>query len=352
MRAFWLWLRNNLSNFFSIVGILVTVYLSIFYVPAFIRQANTARTESVNSALVETVQELVYNNDDVRVEDLQTLIKGKELTHDVTYAYTLEELLILTQDKFMGNRFIPLETRTSLMGRIDDIRSMIELSETSVDISESKPDYIVDIVSLTATAMGLLISLLGVWSYYNSRKKERDAEFAGRLESEKQRLAIDIKDDLQYRDHFRQALNELSLLYTEPLSHQQRGYDFLIHDPRAESKLIVQVRRSVPPGSRDLIDQLTAMVAEHNTKICLFAASGITEFYRRQVRAFNSTPPRAEKIGMVLASSKDEIAAELKRILEIQQPRPFGAAGRDDGVDRLPEVQPPSPFPPPEHAVS
>ncbi|HGH8139668.1 TPA: restriction endonuclease, partial [Vibrio cholerae] len=55
--GFWGWLKSNLSHLFSLLGIILTIYFSIWYVPQYSEELKFKRIESVHNELVSTIQE-------------------------------------------------------------------------------------------------------------------------------------------------------------------------------------------------------------------------------------------------------------------------------------------------------
>ena len=176
---------------FSLVGIVLTVYFSIFYVPQYSEDIRIKRIEGVNGELISTIQELVYNKHEIDLHDIETLIKGKELRGNIEYPYTVDQLLIQVQETFLANKFIPLESRKNLVESIDTIRESIPLV---VLADEQKEDYIkFSWVSLFAGGLGVIISMLGSFSLFSSARKQREQEVGERVVAQNEIFQHQIK---------------------------------------------------------------------------------------------------------------------------------------------------------------
>lgn len=175
---------------FSLVGILLTIYFSIFYVPQYSEDIKLKRIEGVNNELISTIQELVYNKHQIDLHDIETLIKGKELRDKIDYPYTVDELLVQVQETFVANKFIPLESRKELVESIDSVRETIKPNKEQVEPKESKK---YNWLSIVAAALGVVISMLGSVSLFSSAKRQREEEVEERVVAQKEVFQHKIK---------------------------------------------------------------------------------------------------------------------------------------------------------------
>src|SRR5690606_3443123 len=138
MKEIWNWLVKNFSNLFTIIGIVLTVYFSLFYVPDYIRDNENERVKNINADLIESVQEVVYNNYELDQKQIEALIKGKEIKFKIEYPYSPKELLIQTQETFMANKFIPLNERVKVVKKIDSIRNSLKIDVPITETNKEK----------------------------------------------------------------------------------------------------------------------------------------------------------------------------------------------------------------------
>ncbi|MEP3349289.1 MAG: hypothetical protein ABJN96_04940 [Marinomonas sp.] len=191
MKEFLIWLKDNLSHMFSLVGILLTVYFSIFYVPQYSEDIKLKRIESINSELISTIQELVYNKHQIDSHDIETLVEGKELRDNIEYPYTVNELLVQVQETFLANKFIPLDSRKELVESIDTVRETIQPVESTTEPKDEETK--INWLSLGAAGLGLFVSLLGSFSLFSSAKKQREGEVEERVVAQKEVFQHRIK---------------------------------------------------------------------------------------------------------------------------------------------------------------
>src|SRR5690606_29908590 len=138
MKEIWNWVVKNFSNLFTIIGIALTIYFSIFYVPDYIRDNENEKIKNINQDLIESIQEIIYNKHKINQNQIKALIRGKEIKHRVKYPYSPDELLIQTQEIFMANKFIPLNERITVVSRIDSLRAT--LKPIKIETNKGKSD--------------------------------------------------------------------------------------------------------------------------------------------------------------------------------------------------------------------
>jgi len=90
--------------------------------------------------LIIDVQEHVYNNKILDCQDISTLIKGKELKNNITYPYSVKDLLIQCQENFFDTKYLQIDNRKILFEKIDSLRIAYE-DCLSVEPSKSKATF-------------------------------------------------------------------------------------------------------------------------------------------------------------------------------------------------------------------
>lgn len=239
MKEFLSWIKDNLSHMFSLVGIILTVYFSIFYVPQYSEDIRLKRIEGINGELISTIQELAYNKHQINLHDIETLIKGKELRNNIEYPYTVDQLLVQVQETFLANRFIPLESRKELVEAIDSVRETIQPVASEY---ESKEDYIkFSWLSLVA-ALGVIISMLGSFSLFSSAKKQREEEVEERVVAQKEIFQHRIKRAFALEEFVGKKLESIyGASNVEREGQSDIGVDYLVRKD-GKPKFAVEVK--------------------------------------------------------------------------------------------------------------
>ena len=86
------WAKENLWNIFSLVGVFATFYFSLIYVPDYVRQLGAGRSDVVHEGLVSDIQEVIFNKQEIKIADVQSFIRGKELSYGIAYPFNADEL--------------------------------------------------------------------------------------------------------------------------------------------------------------------------------------------------------------------------------------------------------------------
>lgn len=201
-------LKSNLSNVFSLIGILLTIYFSIFYVPQYANEIEQKKIESTHEALMDIIQELVYNNHNIDSKDLETLIRSNELSKKVAYPYSIDELLIQVQGEFINNKFIPLEQRKVLVEKIDLVRESIPNIPPNQEEKKEGVSWIV-IASYLASSLGVLLAGLGLSSTWKQTKELKDIELQSTLEDTKESIKSQLMEIIALEETVFDAIKDI-----------------------------------------------------------------------------------------------------------------------------------------------
>lgn len=167
---------KNAWNLIGVVGVLGTFYFSLFHIPVYVQGAISSKGNVAHESLMDDVQELLFYDKALSIEDVRSFIQAKELKQGITYTFTPDELLAQVQERFMGNKFIPLDKREALLKRIKSIRANYKAPP---DEKGMIFDWALLGASL-ASGLGILVSLFGATSITRKIKidKETEADFA------------------------------------------------------------------------------------------------------------------------------------------------------------------------------
>ncbi|MDK1313519.1 restriction endonuclease [Pseudoalteromonas ardens] len=239
MKEFLSWLKDNLSHMFSLVGIVLTIYFSVFYVPQYSEDIKLKRIEGMNSELISTIQELVYNKHQIDSHDIETLIKGKELRDNIEYPYTVVQLLVQVQETFLANKFIPLESRKELVESIDTVRESLQPETTLDDPREDEISF--NWPALVASGLGIIVSMLGSFSLFSSARKQREEEVEERVVDQKEKFQHRIKRAFALEEFVGRQLDRIYGLDNVEREQADYGVDYLVR-ANGKPKFAVQVK--------------------------------------------------------------------------------------------------------------
>ncbi len=172
MNLFFKWIFKNAWNLFGALGVAGTFYFSLMYVPDYVKDITMGKVNVIHESLMDDVQELIFYEKSISINDVDMFIRGKELKQGISYPYTSEELLIQVQERFMGNKFIPLEKRESLLTSINKLRTSYTPPSKPV---EKEFDWI-PVFSWLFSAFGAIIAAIGASSIVGKLKSDKETE--------------------------------------------------------------------------------------------------------------------------------------------------------------------------------
>jgi len=175
MKAFWNWVIKNLSNIFSFVGIILTLYFGIYYVPNWLRETQNEKVKNAQINLQQSIKELIYSDSACEFQEIEPLIKAKELELNDSYAISRIDVLTKVQDSFMQDKFLPLDNRKQLMAKIEKMKLGIKPVQVSEDIKSQKSStFIYEWLSIIASIVGVIIGILSLFINFRSEKEKQE----------------------------------------------------------------------------------------------------------------------------------------------------------------------------------
>lgn len=305
MNLFFKWIFKNAWNLFGALGVAGTFYFSLMYVPDYVKDITTGKVNVIHESLMDDVQELIFYEKSISIEDVEMFIRGKELKQGISYPYTSEELLLQVQERFMGNKFIPLEKRESLLTSINKLRS----SYTPPSKPAEKGFDWVPIMSWLLSAFGSVIAVIGATS------------LVGKLKSDKETEADIISGDIiinhhggsmsasayEYEKMVGDALSELGI----PHKSDSNEYDFMVNHQGKD--VIVEVKKY-----RKLLGLGTArnflnMILASGKGGVLVVSSDVTQRTKELIKEHNQISDN-QKIFLVTGESKEKVKKQLSEI--------------------------------------
>ncbi len=315
MKEFWNWIVKNFSNLFTVLGILLTLYFSVFYVPGYIKENENERNRSINTDLVETIQEIVYNNHILTEQKINSLIQGKELRYNTEYQYSIEELLIQTEDAFMSNKFIPLDQRIEIVNRLDSIKSSIkpvpkpvESKATTKSFIESK-EYVSVLISII---IGILATMLGSFSFFSKLRKEKKQSIDIEVEKEKEGIQEQIIKAVNFENMIADILAKNNLKY-EKVGGKDTGFDFAIRLDK-EKRLFISTKY-MSSGRSINLDTINKMTYPYK-HLDAYGIIILNKADNRLIHYLNQFSKEVDsKVKLIVSSNFEEIETEIVRYI-------------------------------------
>lgn len=285
MKEFLSWIEGNLSHMFALVGIILTIYFSIFYVPQYSEDIKLKRIEGMNGELISTIQELVYNKHQIDSHDIDTLVRGKELRDNIKYPYTVDQLLVQVQETFLANKFIPLESRKELVESIDVVRAAMQPISPKDDPKEtSKLDWL----PFIGTGFGVLASMLGFFSLFASARKQREEEVEERIVAQKEKLQHGIKKAFALEEFVGKKLESIyGKDNVEREGQTDMGVDYLVRE-NGNPKFGVEVKfvgKNLLPSTT--INQAFFIAESLGHPVVLVTNASLSKDAKYKLKSFN-----------------------------------------------------------------
>ncbi|MBV6717339.1 restriction endonuclease [Paenibacillus chitinolyticus] len=308
LKWIWEWSKRNLSNMFSILGILLTIYFGVYYVPGYLQEMREEKVNTINEGLIENIQELLYNNQRLTVEEIDSLIKAKEIKYTISYPYTKDELLIQISGRFLENKFIPLEQRKSLIEKIENLRK--EIKEPQPKPEEKSSTVVSSILEKLISILSLGLALLGLISTAQKAKRDRHEQIKEDLEERETELQNSIMNAFSFELTVREALNGKSFVHH---SHgHDTGYDFTVNENNRE--YVIQCKYYQKAINVTEIRGLINILTNLNAALILVTNAQLTNTARNFIKEYTNSNSR--QLFVVQGTNREEISRQLNSIFE------------------------------------
>ncbi|ERP90041.1 hypothetical protein Q670_14180 [Alcanivorax sp. P2S70] len=310
MKSLFNWIIKNAWNIFGVIGVAGTFYFSLMHVPDYVKEITTGKVNVIHESLMDDVQELLFYEKSVSIEDINSFIKGKELKQGVSYPYTPDELLVQIQERFMGNKFIPLEKRESLLAAIKAVRATYSPPETA----EPKSFSWEPLASWLFSGLGVLIAAIGAASITRKLKIDKETEVdivSGDVVINSHNSSM-MASVMEFEKMVGEVLQELGALNGAPSGAQDHGYDF--EAKGAEGDFIVEVKRYQKLLGLGTAREFMYKVNKSGKGGILVVSSGVTQRTKQLINEHNDISDN-QKVHLVIGSSKSEVKEKLQKIL-------------------------------------
>ena len=205
---------GNLSTLVSMIGLVATIYFSIWYAPRYLSQLEESKTRNVRESVVSIALEFAFDDEAFNIDKLNEIIIGAELDADVVLPEEAEEIINIAKFRVASGSYLPVAERNKLISRLDrilDERQSINTDSTplikvnnvpyrivvdslasprlvadttvtvddSIGLSlvESQKDesaYAGKSFELIATLLGIIVSVLVTWSFVNKNHQVQE----------------------------------------------------------------------------------------------------------------------------------------------------------------------------------
>lgn len=305
---FFKWIFKNAWNIFGAIGVAGTFYFSLMYVPDYVKDITTGKVNVIHESLMDDIQELIFYEKSISIDDVEMFILGKELKQGTSYPYTSEELLIQVQERFMGNKFIPLEKRELLLASINELRSNYKPPATSV---EKKFDW-TSLLSILLSSFGAIIAVIGASSLVRKMKIDNETEadiISGDITINNYGGSMSASA-YEYERMVGGVLSELGLSHKS----ESNEYDFLVEHQGKE--VIVEVKKYRKSLGLGTARRFLSMVLASGRSGVLVVSTGVTQRTKELILEHNKITDN-QKIFLVTGDSKEKVKAQLSNVFNV-----------------------------------
>lgn len=304
------WIIKNLWNLFGVIGVVGMFYFSLLHVPDYVKEITTGKVNIIHESLMDDIQEILFYEKELSIEGISSFIKGKELKRGVLYPYTTDELLVQVQERFMGNKFIPLEKREALLNKIQEIRSTYSPPKTPID----KPYDWSNFISWLFSGLGVLIASLGATSIVKKLRTDKETEvdiISGDIATRNYHGSR-VAAAFEYEKMVGEALTELNVM--KPLGKTGRdiGYDFEASD--GNNDYIVEVKMYRKMLGLSTARDFMYKVNQSGKGGILVALSGATQRTKELINEHNEISEN-QKVHFIIGTSKSAVKKQLSKLL-------------------------------------
>lgn len=312
MKAILNWAIKNAWNLFGALGVAGTFYFSLMYVPDYVTEITNGKVNVIHESLMDDIQEIVFHERALSLKYVETLIHGRELSQGTTYPYTPDELLMQVQERFMGNKFIPLEKREDIFKAIDTVRSEYKPTQTS---TKAERDWS-QIIPWLFSAFGVLIASIGATSLVKKLKIDQETEIdimTGDI-AINERTGSMTMAAFEFEKMVGEVLSEIGVLKSDETQSIDAGYDFLAASK--DKEFIVEAKKY-----RKLLGLSTARDFLNKLSISgkggvLVVSSGATQRAKELFSEHNKLTD-SQKAFLVFGDSKESIKKQLVNLFEL-----------------------------------
>lgn len=307
MKSVFDWIIKNAWNLFGGIGVVATFYFSLMHVPDYIKNVTTGKVNIIHENLMDDVQELLFYDKMVSIEVIDSFIKGKELKQGVSYPYNPDQLLVQIQERFMGNKFIPLEKRESLFKKIESIRSQYT---APVPLPEKSLNWTI-IFSWLLSGVGVIIAFLGAFSITKKLKRDQETEIdiiSGDIAINHDHGNV-LAPAVEYENMVGEILNELGVLKPS----DNTNYDFLVSKKNKE--FIVEVKRYSRLLGLGTAQGFMYTVNNSGRGGILVVSSGVTQRTKELIENHNKISDN-QKVYLIVGESKSSVKKQFMKLFK------------------------------------
>lgn len=301
----WQWALGHFWNLFSIVGVIATFYFGLFYIPDYAKENLYSKSALAQEEIIHEIGERLFAGESVTIEEIESAIEQKEIFYKINFPFSTKQTLLLINNDFSKNDYIPLEKRNDVKSKIQNI-----IKSTKEASPKEKNWKDLNYVSFASIILVLTAGLTGFLSIIQKNKKDAEVE----IELDEENIPFE-EGTLSYRSQeysqmVGEAIKELGLeILKEHRSSPQQplyGPDFKVSSQNGEVFIetkayrqkvgintirgfLYMLRQAGKPGILVSTSTLTVrakqLLQQHNEKNSEFKAHFVTGITKSDIKS-------------------------------------------------------------------
>jgi hypothetical protein len=230
----WNWLIKNLSNVFSFIGILLTIYFGVYYIPSYVTSLNQEKINIAKKDVIITIQELLFNKGKIDLTKIEKIIRGKELQYQIEIPDSLKEIVLQTEATIYDQKYLNLNTRLEVIARLDSLSQANHstTSDTSNTKVIQKQSIYSNFLSILIAIISFLITSIAVISFIKKLKKEKENEVMASISEKEDEILETAQNAIEFETRIMGLVDKIHNEHAESrfavASGGDRGWDFRI----------------------------------------------------------------------------------------------------------------------------
>jgi hypothetical protein len=323
MQKFWNWILQNLSHIFNVFGIILTLYFGVWYVPSWLVEYQREKIINAHKNVEQSIKELVFSDSICTYNEIAILLKAKEIEIGENFNIDPNNVLVMVQESFMQDKFLPLVIRKQLMNEIEIIKNQIpKQSRTEIKENSSKEKFIsliknnsLSLISVIATILAVAIGIISFYQRFKN-EKEKEEEIANQI-NKSEILSCRIESAILYEKRVLDVIKNFPNVKIIESENYNSNFDLIFEYNNnqyfVEAKYLLKSKVGLDSIER-IINQMKGLegtfILIHNSELTTMAKNRFIEI---KETVFNHSN---RKIILLKVFNENELKIELDRILK------------------------------------
>lgn len=315
------WIGSNLSTLFSLIGVVLTIAFSVFYIPGYIAEAKNEKINTVNADMIEIIEEVLYSEQSIDVNYINSIIRGKEFKYNIQYPYTISELLDQVNEDFMSNNFIPLEKKVAVSQIMESLKTTdiqndsIESQDIISQVNKKKNWDYFKLIPVFIAILGVLLAFWGLWGTFLNAQRDILETSQDSEERLKEKLLDISSSAYKFEKEIELIINEMGISYQYSMSEDGSRYDLIVGT--SNNQYIVEIIYSRKPVDKRTLSSRINKFKSLKANGLIISSRALSTQAMRYLRKTNSDNVDRSDIKLIEYENRDVLKNKLKEIFKV-----------------------------------